>query len=148
MRYTLFISLLATMTLSTSTFAACNDDETLFRCKTDNNKQIEVCDAKKTIDYSFGKLNKKPELSISVPRDQATTWQWHGVGRYMSYAVNIPNGDYIYRVFWAVDRLSENQEEKAGVHVEKNEKLLATVNCKMDTLTQRLEGVDLPSENE
>lgn len=149
MRYTLFISFLATMTLSSSAFAACNnDDETLFRCTTNNNKQIEVCDTKKTINYSFGKLNKKPELSVSVPRDQATTWQWHGVGRYMSYSVSIPNGDYKYRVFWGVDRLSDNHEESAGVDVEKNGKLLATVNCKIKTLTQRLEGVDLPSENE
>ncbi len=147
---TALLSLLLGSMLFSNAFAACgNGSKTLFRCTAQKNgKQIEVCDAGKTINYSFGKPGKKPDLSLSVPRADASTWQWNGVGRYMSYTVNIPNGDYVYRVFWGVDRLTDEHAVEAGVHVEKNGNLLATVDCKADTVEQNLEGVDLKPEEE
>lgn len=125
--------------------AACpSGSETLFFCNTKKvNKQIEVCDAGKTISYSFGKKGQKPELAISVPRSQASTWQWQGIGRYISYAVNIPNGDYNYNVFWGVDRLTEEHAVEAGVNVEKKGELLTTVYCQEKGLINNLEGVKL-----
>lgn len=125
--------------------AACpSGSETLFFCNTKKaNKQIEVCDAGKTISYSFGKKGQKPELAISVPRSQASTWQWQGIGRYISYAVNIPNGDYNYNVFWGVDRLTEEHAVEAGVNVEKKGKLLTTIYCQEKGLINNLEGVKL-----
>lgn len=136
--------------LSGTAFAKCEGgSETLFSCIAQKNgKQIEVCDADATINYSFGKPGKKPELAIAAKRDDVTTWQWNGIGRYMSYTVNIPNGDYLYRVFWGVDRLTDEHEVEAGVHVEKKGDLLATVYCKPDTVEQNLEGVDLKPEEE
>ncbi|MGV6810343.1 MAG: hypothetical protein ACWA5U_10770 [bacterium] len=141
-----FLSCATMMMFSSHAYAACNNSETLFSCTTTNNKHIEVCDANKTIQYTFGKVGKKPELSVAAVRDEVTTWQWQGVGRYMSYSVTVPNGDYKYRVFWGVDRLSPDSAEEAGVDVEKNGKLLATVKCKSDAITQNLEGVDLRSD--
>ncbi|HHC75091.1 MAG TPA: hypothetical protein ENK78_08460 [Thiothrix sp.] len=143
-----FLSGAAMIMFSSHAYAACNNSETLFSCTTTNNKLIELCDAKKTINYTFGKVGKKPELRVAAVRDKVTTWQWHGVGRYMSYSVTVPNGDYKYRVFWGVDRLSPKAEEEAGVDVEKNGKLLATVKCKADTITQHLEGVELRSDDD
>ncbi|MDD5391622.1 MAG: hypothetical protein PHE17_01250 [Thiothrix sp.] len=145
-----FAALLVGAILSNSAYAACTGgSKTLFHCIAQKNgKQIEVCDAGKTIDYSFGKPGKKAELALSVPRDDVTTWQWNGVGRYMSYTVNIPNGDHLYRVFWGVDRMTDEHAVEAGVHVEKNGELLATVDCKADTVEQNLEGVDLKPEPE
>lgn len=135
---------------SGTAYAACpGGSETLFRClaKT-SGKQIEVCDAADTIKYSFGKPGKKPELALSVPRDEVTTWQWNGVGRYISYTLNIPNKGHLYRVFWGVDRISEGNPEEAGVNVEKKGNLLTTVYCQEDTIENHLEGVDLRPEGE
>lgn len=121
--------------------------KTVFACQTTKGKQVEVCDAGKTIAYSFGKPGATPELALKVPRSQASTSQWQGVGRYMSYAVDIPNGKTVYSVFWGVDRLSEEHDIEAGVNVLINGKQAATVMCRPDTVQQALEGIDLkPSE--
>lgn len=146
----LVISLgVSSLLFSNLALAACpSGSETLFFCKTKKiNKQIEVCDAGKTINYSFGKKGQKPELAISVPRSQASTFQWQGIGRYMSYAVNIPNSDYNYNVFWGVDRLTEEHAVEAGVNVEKKGELLTTIYCQEKGLINNLEGVKLkPAE--
>lgn len=131
--------------LANSVLAACpSGSETLFFCNTAKlNKQIEVCDAGKTISYSFGKKGKKPELAIAVPRSQASTFQWQGIGRWMSYSVNIPNGAYNYNVFWGVDRLDDKHPIEAGVNVEKSGELVTTIYCQEKGLVNNLEGVDL-----
>jgi hypothetical protein len=127
-----------------SAFAACAaGSETLFSCTTAKGKVIEVCDAGKTISYSFGSPQTKPEIALSVPRDKATTFQWEGVGRYLSYAVDIPNGSTTYSVFHGMDRLSEAHAVEAGVNVLSNGKLLATVNCVGKKMVTKLEGVKL-----
>lgn len=151
MRYplTALTTLLLGITLSGNAFAACtNGSKTLFHCiAKKNGKQIEVCDAGSTIDYSFGKPGRKPELAFSVPRDEVTTWQWKGIGRYINYSVSIPNNGHIYRVFTSFDKMApEDEGFSAGVEVEKGGELLATVYCKEDTLKESLEGVDLKEE--
>ena len=135
--------------LSFNAMAACeNGSETVFSCLTGKGKLIEVCDSKKTIDYSFGKPTEKPEIVVRVPRNSATTTQWAGIGRWMSYSVEIPNGNAIYSVFWAADKLSDKHPIEAGVNVEINKKLAATVKCVgEDKIVQNIEGIDLkPTE--
>ena len=146
---TIVLTLLLGTTLSGTAFAKCGGgSETLFSCTAQKNgKTIEVCDAGATIDYSFGKPGKKPELALSVPRDEVTTWQWKGIGRYINYSVSIPNGDYLYRVFTSFDKMvPEDEASTSGVEVEKKGKLLATIYCVEDTLKGSLEGVDLKEE--
>ncbi len=134
----------STIMLSPSAHAACAPgSETLFACTTAKGKVIEVCDAGKTITYSFGSRQSKPEIALSVPRDKATTYQWEGIGRYMSYAVDIPNGSTTYSVFMGMDRMSEAHAVEAGVQVLNNGRLLATVNCVDKNLVGNLEGVKL-----
>ena len=144
---------LSTLLLTTPVYAACDaDSQTIFSCIATNNKQIEVCDAGKTIRYSYGKPGKHPELALAVPRAQATTFQWPGIGRYIYYSVSIPNGHYRYSVYSALDKIAsvEHSWEKAyeaGVNVEKDNTLLATVICRDDTVVDHIEGVDLkPSQ--
>ncbi len=136
--------------LLSGTATACEDGSTtLFSCiAKKSGKQIEVCDAKKTINYTFGKPGKTPELAIAAKRADVSTFQWQGIGRYISYAVNIPNGEYLYRVFWGADRLTEEHAVEAGVNVEKKGKLLATVYCTEDSIQQNIEGVNLKPEAE
>lgn len=137
--------LLLTYSASAGVQAACiNPAKTLFSCDTQKGqKQILLCDNQATIDYSFGKKGQKPELALSVPRAEASTWQWAGIGRYISYSVTIPNGDYVYSVFWSADRLSEAHAVEAGVNVEKKGELLATILCTEQGMVNNLEGVKL-----
>ncbi|OUC16300.1 MAG: hypothetical protein B0A82_01865 [Alkalinema sp. CACIAM 70d] len=114
----------------------------LFSCLTDNGKEILLYETDTTIEYSFGRPDETPELALQVPRDRASTWQWKGVGRWMSYAVDVPNGETTYSVFWGVDRLSKTSEIEAGVRVKNNGKIAATVNC-ASKVTSNLQGVKL-----
>ncbi len=120
----------------------------VFACLTAQGKRIEVCDAGKTIDYSFGYPNQKPEIVVRTPREQASTYQWRGVGRAIHYSVDVPNGDTVYRVFWSADRLSEAHRIDAGVEVEISRKHAATVKCAGEKhIMQNIEGIQLkPSE--
>jgi hypothetical protein len=117
--------------------------DTIFSCVTTNNKKIAVNSFDKYIEYKFGQDLENPELALSVPRDQASTWQWNGVGREMSYSVTVPNGAYDYIVFFLVDRISDDHPVTSGVTIEMNQKVISTVYCLSDTLVQSLEGIDL-----
>lgn len=129
------------------THAACSAKNTIFACTTTNNKAIEVCDSKTTIDYSFGKQGAKPEMAFSAPRNVATTKQWHGVGRNMYYSVLIPNGaDTLYEVFSNVDKFEE--QTAFGVYAFVNGKLVATINCKPNTVTDNIYGIKLRPASE
>ena len=125
-----------------------NANKTIFSCLTGKGKLIEVCDSGQTIDYSFGKSKTKPEIVVHAPRDKASTTQWQGIGRYMSFSVEIPNGNTTYSVYWSVDRNSDQHPIEAGVNVEVNKKLTATVNCADEnSIVQNIEGINLrPTE--
>lgn len=143
MKATVLIPVMAVL-FSPCLYAKCEkNSKTLFSCLTAKGKQIEVCDAGKTISYSFGKPQKKPEIVVTVLRDQASTSQWNGVGRYYSYSVDIPNGETVYNVFFSVDRLGDEHAIEAGVNVLIKNKLAATVNCAGKNITHDLEGLNL-----
>ncbi len=130
--------------LVTTAEAACPSAKaTIFSCTTTNGKQVEVCDLGATISYRFGKNTAKPEIMIKVPREKVTTYQWEGIGRYMSYAVTIPNGPVTYTTTWGMDRLSEEHGIEASILVEQNGKTLATIPCVPKTVINNMEGVKL-----
>ncbi|TVP66761.1 MAG: hypothetical protein EA342_10960 [Leptolyngbya sp. LCM1.Bin17] len=121
-------------------------DQLLFYCQTENRKRIELYDLGDTIRYSFGPDND-PEIVLDVPRDQASTYQWAGVGRSMYYSVDIPNANTVYTVFISEDRLSEERPVTGGVDVSVDNEYVATVNCADDDIISNLMGVDLqPSD--
>jgi len=146
---------------TTSAYAKCEaGSKTIFSCITQKGKQIEVCDAGKTIIYSFGNPKAKPEIVIANPRNKVSTYQWQGVGRYIHYSVEITKGNTTYSVFHAVDKhkgnttdghpvdkLAEEHGIEAGVNVTINDKLVATVKCTEKSIINNIEGVDLkPTE--
>lgn len=141
-------TLVAMLSATSAVYADCNAGEKrLFFCNTVNNKVIQLCDAGATINYRFGRPNAQPELALQVPRHLASTWQWQGVGRWMSYSVVVPNGDTRYQIFFSVDRLSDEHPIEAGVDVEIGGKHIVRVECQDDgQLVQNLEGVDLRPE--
>jgi hypothetical protein len=140
----LTLCFVSAMVFTPNAFAKCAaGTKTIFSCTTAKGKLIEVCDAGKTITYSFGNPQTTPEIALNVPRDKATTFQWAGIGRYLSYSVDIPNGATTYSVFISMDRLTEAHATEAGVNVFEEGKSLATVKCSGKKMVNNLEGVDL-----
>lgn len=140
----LAVCLTAAVFFAPQAFAKCAAGQpTIFSCSTVKGKTIEVCDAGKTITYTFGSPQTKPEIALNVPRDKVTTFQWNGIGRYLSYAVDIPNGTTTYSVFHGMDRITKEHAIEAGVNVLVDGKLLATVRCSGRNIMNNLEGVDL-----
>ena len=135
--------------LSSGVMAACEKgSKTVFSCLAAKGKRIQVCDSGKTIEYSFGKTDERPEITVRAQRAEASTFQWQGIGRYISYTVEIPNGNTTYAVFWGADKLTENHAVEAGVSVEVDKKPVATVKCVGEKhIVQNIEGIDLKPIN-
>lgn len=55
----------------------------------------------------------------------------------------VPNGRTVYEVYTSADRISDGHELEAGINVEVNGEHKATLACRLNTLVQNLEGVDL-----
>lgn len=128
---------------ATSALAKCDKDEkTIFSCLTAKSKLIEVCDAGKTISYSFGFPNTKPEIVVTVPRDQARKENFTGTGCIFQ-SVSIPNGKTIYKVFESLDL--RQTCDGGGVEVYAGKKQIATVKCKGD-VTNNIAETELLEE--
>lgn len=123
----------------------CREEKILFQCETKNGKEVLLCDRGETLGYSYGKTSEPPELALSVPRDQATTFQWQGVGRWVNYSVTVPNGSTRYTVFTSVDQLSDDHEFEAGVIVTADGEEIARILCR-EPIKHNLEDVDLKQE--
>lgn len=130
--------------IASSAYAKCTG-KIIFACTTTNGKQLEVCDNENAIEYSFGKAGK-PEKNIKIDRKLASTYQWNGMGRYMSYSVEIPTGDTVYSVFSSTDKNSGGIER--GVNVLVKNKQVTTVKCnEKKKITDNIEGINLkPAE--
>jgi hypothetical protein len=109
-------------------------------------KRVEVCATATAIQYSFGRPKAKPELALTVPKSQATTYQWEGFGRVMAYSINIPNGGVEYRVYSGSEKATEEHPDGiafAGVHVVKSGRQIADMLCVDNTVKSALEGLTL-----
>lgn len=120
----------------------CNDKQILLHCQTTNQKEIMLCDNGRTLEYSFGEVGASPDLALSVPRNQARTFQWQGFGRWINYSVTVANDDAKYTVFTSVDRMDDAHRFEAGVVATVDNEEVARVLCK-SPVKHALEGVDL-----
>lgn len=144
------IALLSTLVLSLPgmALAACpSGQKTLFACSTTNGKQVQVCDAGRSIGYTFGRPGRAPELALDVPRNRASTYQWPGTGRTTTYSLSVPNGDTTYTVYSTFDRLADTLDFQHGIQVEVRDQQVANLRCREPGLIDNLEGVDLPQSN-
>ncbi len=137
MKYTLTFIILLSSIYSIPIFANCGEKEKiLFSCNIQkNNKILEVCDKGKTVSYSFGKDNKKPEQTFSTPKEKVLISPSGSKGSSESYSIIIPNGDINYNVYWNV--------EKSGVIVEIKGKEVASINCIKKTVIHNIVDIDL-----
>lgn len=113
----------------------------VFACTTTKGKAVQVCDAGKTIAYTFGTPGATPDMALSVPRAAASTYQWSGVGAVMRYSVRIPNGETVYEVFDAVDRNARTAT--SGIDVAVAGKHVATLACRHGSTVANIEDIAL-----
>lgn len=126
--------------------ASCPEARVLFYCATKKNKEIKLCDRGETLEYSFGETGERSELMFSLPREKASTSQWQGIGRWISYSITLPSGDAKYTVFTSANRLTDQHEFEAGVLATIGDAEVARVLCE-DPVTHNIDGVDLKQEN-
>lgn len=117
----------------------------IFACTTVNQKFVKVVDNGATIKYSFGKKGKKPELVFSVSRSAASTYQYQGFGRYVAYAVSVPNNGVTYSVFYGYDKLSADSQVDAGIVVKTVNGKETTIPC-AGTFKSNIEGINLKGD--
>ncbi len=134
------------LVIASSLYTGLVSADVIFSCDTTNGKQVLVEDAGEHIKYAFGRDLDHPELSLSVPREAASTWQWPGIGRYMGYSVTLPNGAITYTVFYSVDRMTEGFPLTSGVTVANKNQRIATIYCLSNTLNESLQGIDLKED--
>lgn len=119
-------------------------DALVFFCRTRSSKTVLVEDLGHSIRYQYRSAAGANELDIFVPREQVTTSQWDGSTRAMTYAVNIPNGNARYSVYWTAQRSPDaGQPVEAGVHAFIDGRQVADVACDPDSVSQRIEGIAL-----
>ncbi|CAI3932668.1 hypothetical protein [Commensalibacter papalotli (ex Botero et al. 2024)] len=121
---------------------------TIFECTTTNRKIVTVTMDHNKIYYKFGKQQSTPELSFSIPKSKASTYQWMGAGRSIYYTVNVPNGHITYTLYSSMDRLTKDHKTESGIIVQKANKEIARILCDENNkfYTNNIEGIDLPSE--
>ena len=140
--------LAATVFFTSSAYGKCSSkSETIFSCTTAKSKLIEVCEAGKSITYTFGSPNQKPDINLVVPRGKVTKTPWNGIGRVMSDSVEIPHGNTTYSVFYSVDKQLDGNNPAtkpvSGVQVLVNDAHKSVVRCSGKKVINNLQNVDL-----
>ena len=105
----------------------------VFSCKTDNNKYIEVEKINPNLyEYSFGSMGKK---EIVIRNGKADLWhrsdKWEGTGSGRWATMKFQNGKFIYTVWTGFDPVEHT--ESSGVIVEGGGKEIARVDCTSKT---------------
>ena len=101
----------------------------VFSCKTDNNKYIEVQKINRNLyEYSFGSAAKK-EIAIRNSKADllGRSDRWQGIGRGRWATRKFQNGEFMYTVWTDFDSVTHT--ESSGVVVERRGKEVARVGC-------------------
>lgn len=144
---TSFLSLLAlsggvAIVDTTSAFAAPDClGETFISCNVARNKHLQICiepassDAEPKFTYQFTEKGKEG-LVLSEVFSAKTVSPWKGVGRAINSTVTFNNEGYKYQVWQSFDRLDEEAELEAGVHISKGDEDIASFTCQRDAQTK------------
>ncbi|RBO90974.1 hypothetical protein [Pseudochrobactrum asaccharolyticum] len=123
-------------------FAAPNcSGETFISCNVAKNKHLQICiepangDAEPKFTYQFTEKDKDG-LSLHEDFSAKTVSPWKGVGRAITSTVTFNNEGYKYQVWQSFDRLDEEAELEAGVHIAKGDQDVASFTCQRDAQTK------------
>lgn len=148
----------AHVNIDTSGF--CGNQTDVFQCQTKKNKMIQVCKQDDVFTYQYGKLDKhgkinQPEKTIKQHLANLDTKTWNGMGASVNQHITFVDGNYQYQVFSSYDRSFKGKptervdidfdiSESGGVTVIKNNKILATINCKPESMQDHIEDALIP----
>ena len=125
--HTLVLSSGLLLGLTTTATAACpTAASTVFSCTTSKGKQVNICNAGSSLNYSFGKPNK-PELTFSLPKARAYKYLWSGMTSSEWNEVYLPRGNTTYVAYQANHR--NHGGEEYGLNVLINGKQAANIRC-------------------
>lgn len=114
----------------------------VFSCKTDNNKYIEVQKINRNLyEYSFGSAAKK-EIAIRNSKADllGRSDRWQGIGRGRWATMKFQNGKFMYTVWTDFDSVTHT--ESSGVVVERRGKEVARVGCTSKTAQANFNDAD------
>ena len=114
----------------------------VFSCKTDNNKYIEVQKINRNLyEYSFGSAAKK-EIAIRNSKADllGRSDRWQGTGRGRWATMKFQNGEFMYTVWTDFDSVTHT--ESSGVVVERRGKEVARVGCTPKTAQANFDDDD------
>ncbi|WP_308018617.1 protein Gly1ORF1 [Neisseria cinerea] len=114
----------------------------VFSCKTDNNKYIEVEKINPNLyEYSFGSMGKKEIVIRNGKSDllhRSDKWEGTGSGRWAT--MKFQNGEFMYTVWTDFDSVTHT--ESSGVVVERRGKEVARVGCTPKTAQANFNDAD------
>nr|WP_101186133.1 protein Gly1ORF1 [Neisseria meningitidis] len=119
-----FLSAVLLLSAATQTVWA----DTVFSCKTDNNKYIEVQKINRNLyEYSFGSAAKKEIAIRNSKADLLGRSDRQGIGRARWATMKFQNGEFMYTVDAGFDSMTHTVG--SGVLVERRGKEVARVDC-------------------
>jgi hypothetical protein len=89
--------------------------------------------------YSYGARNRKPEITISAPREKVKGESCYDCGSHITNSVFFENGNVLYNVSWGSDRLTGSGD--GGVEVIVNGESKAYMSCSGEPFIGNLEGI-------
>lgn len=105
-------------------------------------KAIQVCLQGTTVTYRYGTV-ARPDLSLTVPLQDADYVPWNGIGRTMWDSLAFHNKGYSYEVWAATDKMMDEADPpsvlQGGVNVMKGDKLQAQVTCDKGRVSSTLD---------
>lgn len=115
--------------------------EVFISCNVSKTKHLQVCiepadsGAEAGFTYQFTEKDK-PGLSLRAAFSAKPVSPWKGVGRAITSTVTFHQEDYQYQVWQSFDRLDEEAELQAGVHVSKAGEDVVSLTCQPEKQTK------------
>ncbi|HGO8913002.1 TPA: protein Gly1ORF1 [Neisseria meningitidis] len=132
-----FLSAVLLLSAATQTVWA----DTVFSCKTDNNKYIEVQKINRNLyEYSFGSAAKKEIAIRNSKADLLGRSDRQGIGRARWATMKFQNGEFMYTVDAGFDSMTHTVG--SGVLVERRGKEVARVDCTPKTAQANFNDAD------
>lgn len=131
----------STIALGSASAATSCTGETFISCNVAKNKHLQVCiepangNAEPKFTYNFSEKDKDG-LTLSENFSAKTVSPWKGFGRAINSTVTFNHEGYQYHVWQSFDRLDEEAELQAGVHVSQANEDIASFTCQPDAQTK------------
>ena len=118
--------------------------DTVYKAFTNNNKIVQICNEGNNVRYSFGKLNKKQELTLIIPKNKIIYETWNGMGSSIYESLCLPNGNYQYCFSSSVDKMSENKDIEQSFEVYNNKIFLTNIelNKEKECISNPLDSIE------